>query len=198
MPPVPKPSCRRPHVPAISAVWRSSAPRRQPPREVAVTVEKSHCDHRNVLVRRLLEVVAGKDAEASGVYLQRVVQTVLHREVCYLLGLRVRFLVHVVLELRVYPVEYSEEHRIVLKLHQTVHRKPVEQYDRVPVDLYPKLLVDVLEQVAGARSPAPPEVARKLLERVQALRQGLLDHDALPCRTLGDKLLAHEVYLLVR
>ena len=58
-------------------------------------------------------------------------------------------------------------------------------------------MVDAFEQVARAGIPAPPEVARQLFEGVQPFGQGLVHHHAVPVGLLGEKLLAHEVDLLV-
>ncbi len=78
-----------------------------------------------------------------------------------------------------------------------LHAQPVEEDDRVALALLPQLGVDALEQIAGAGVPAPPQVARQLLKRTEALGQRLIDHHAVPLGLLDEELLAHEVDLLV-
>ncbi len=165
--------------------------------EVTVAVEQTHGDHRNVLVRSLLQVVAGQNAQTARVDLQRRVQTVLHREVGDGRDLRIGLFIHVCGELAVHGVKHRQEALVVLQFVQAVHREPVEQGDRIAVHLVPEFVVDIFEQIAGAGRPTPPEVARELLQRAQAGRQALLDHQTAPVGALGDQLLLHEVDLLV-
>ena len=83
------------------------------------------------------------------------------------------------------------------QLADPLHGELVQKRDRVAFALGPQVGVDGLEQVAGARIPAPPEVARKLFERAQPRGKALFDHHAVPVGPLGNKLLPHEVDLLV-
>ena len=168
---------------------------REPLREVAVAVEQAHGGHRHVLVRSLLEVVAGQDAQTARIDLQRRMESVLHREVGDRRGLRVGLFVHVVAELRVHGVELREEVRVVLELFEPFDAQLVEEGDRVAVRSGPQGGVDAFEQVAGAGIPAPPEVARQLLEGVQPFGQRLIDHHAVPVGLFDEKLLTHEVDL---
>ena len=172
--------------------------RREPLREVAVTVEQPHGNHRHVLVRRLFEVVAGEDAQAARIDLQRRVQSVFHREVGDRRRLRIGFFAHVFVEHGVDAVEHRKERTVLFQLLQPFERQPVEEYDRVLLALRPQLLVDVLEQVAGAAGPAPPKVVREHFEGVETLGKHLLDHHAVPVRFFGDELLPHEIDLFGR
>ena len=51
--------------------------------EVTITVKQANRHHVNIHVAALLEVVACKDAKASGINLQRGIQSVLHAEIGY-------------------------------------------------------------------------------------------------------------------
>ena len=166
-------------------------------REVSVAVEQTYGRHRDVLVRGLLQVVAGQDAQTARVDFQRRVQTVLHREVGDARGACGRLLGHVGLELGVYRVEVGEEFGILLQLVEPLDAQLVEEGDGVALALVPEHGVNLLEEVACAGVPAPPEVARELLEGAQPLREGLVDHHAVPVGLLDEELLADEVDLLV-
>ena len=173
-----------------------TALRRELLREVSVTVEKAHGHHRVVLVRSLLEVVAGEDTQTARVDLQRRVQAVLHREVCDLGACRIGLLGHVLLELRAHRIQTRKELAVLLQLVYTLDREFVDQGYGVTLYLVPEFGVDALEQVARILRPAPPQVSRDGLQSVQTRRQTLLDHHAVPRRLVRDELLAHEVDLL--
>ena len=166
--------------------------------KVSVAIQKTYGHHWGISIRSLLQVVAGQDSKTSRVDLQRVVQTILHREVSNLRSLWIWLLVHILLELRIHSIHLCKERLVLLNLRKAIHRQLIEQCDRVAINLHPQLLVDSLEQITGTESPAPPQVARQLLEWAQACRQRLLNHYALPIRTLHEELLTHEVDLLVR
>ncbi len=122
-------------------------------------------------------------------------QAVLHREVGDRRARGIGLFGHVVAELRVDGVEAAEEGGVLLQLARALHAQLVEEGDRIAVAGGPQRRVDLLEQVAGAGVPAPPEVARQLLEGMQPLGKGLVDHHAVPVGLLGEELLAHEVDL---
>ncbi len=150
--------------------------------EVSVTVEQTHGHHRHVLVRSLLQIVARQNAQTARIYLKRRVESVLHREVSYLGALGSGFLRHVGRKLRRHRVETGEELLVVLQLVDTLYRELVQQRDGIAVHGVPERGIDALEQVAGILRPAPPQIARDLLQRVQARRQTFLDHHAMPRR----------------
>ena len=170
---------------------------RQTLRKVTVAVQETYGGHRNVLVRSLLQVVTGQDTQTTRVDLQRRVQTVLHREVRNRRSTLGGLLLHVGAELRIDLIELREELLVLLELLQALHRQYVEEGDGVLVALQPELLINTLEQIAGVGVPAPPQVARQLLQCTQACRQGLVDHHAVPVGLLGEELLTDEVDLLV-
>ena len=139
-----------------------------------------------------------EDAQAARIDLQRRVQSVFHREVGDRRRLRIGFFAHVFVEHGVDAVEHRKERTVLFQLLQPFERQPVEEYDRVLLALRPQLLVDVLEQVAGAAGPAPPKVVREHFEGVETLGKHLLDHHAVPVRFFGDELLPHEIDLFGR
>ena len=77
--------------------------------EVAVTVEKADSHEVDIHVGCLLEVVAGKNAQTSGVNLEGGVQTVFHAEVSYRRFGAVLLLGHISIELRHYGIKPLEE-----------------------------------------------------------------------------------------
>ena len=114
-----------------------------------------------------------EDAQAARIDLQRRVQSVFHREVGDRRRLRIGFFAHVFVEHGVDAVEHRKERTVLFQLLQPFERQPVEEYDRVLLALRPQLLVDVLEQVAGAAGPAPPKVVREHFEGVETLGKHL-------------------------
>ena len=170
---------------------------RQTLSEVTVAVQQTNCNHRNVLVAGLLQVVTSQDTQTTRVDLQRRVQTVLHREVSNLCRLGIGLLIHILLELSIYSVHLSEECLVLLQLLVASIAYLIEQRDGVLVALNPQLIVDLLEQLASTQSPRPPQVARQDLQCTQTLGQSLLDHQTSPSGLLANQLLTNEVDLLV-
>ena len=165
--------------------------------KITVPVQQSDRDHRHVLVGRLLQIVAGQDAQTARIDLQRSMQAVFHREIGDLRCRRIGFFGHVALELRIYRIKRSQERLVPLQLFQPVYGQQIEKSDRITFASVPKVGIDLLEQIPGAGIPAPPKVVGQLLERTEPFGKVLLHHHPVPLRTLRTKRLMHELDLLL-
>ena len=151
--------------------------------EVAAPVEEADADHREAAVARLLEHVAGEDAEAAGVARQRGVHAELGREVRHravVLGARREAARRRRLELVREPVHALHDVRVLRDDELAVVVQLEEEPHRVAAREPPAVRVDLGEHEPAAADPAPAQVvgdARKRLERVDE-----------PALELGDAL----------
>ncbi len=148
--------------------------------EIPAAIEQPHADDGHAQVAGRLEVVAGQDAQTTGVLRKHRCDPVLRREVpdrdrwrvrasCML---RLKVLVparcrQVVLQVLVREPHPLGEVVVTRERLQPVRRHRTEQLYRVVVDLVPDLRVDGGEQVAGGRVPGPTQVGAELTERGQ-------------------------------
>ena len=152
--------------------------------EVTEAVQETDGDEVDVHVTRLLEVVAGEDAETTGIYLERGIQTVLHAEICdgrvgpLLLGR------HVGVELGHHGVELLKESLILGQGVETLDTHLVKDIHGVVAGLGPHGRVNGLEQGLGAVVPAPPKVFTQSFKSGDPLRKVTGYHDALPRRSV--------------
>ena len=165
--------------------------------KITVPVKQSDRDHRHVLVRRLLEVVAGQNPQPARVDFQRSVQAVLHREIGDFRRRRIGFLGHVAPELRIYRIEQHQKPFVPLQLLQTIHTEQVEKSDRITLAPVPKVGIYLFEQISGSGIPAPPKVVSQFLERAEPIGQILLHHRPAPVGTFGTEHLIHQFNLLL-
>ena len=135
--------------------------------EVTVTIEETYGSHVNVGVRSLLYIVAGKDAETTGVDLHVVIHTILHAEIGYAGTVGALGLVHIVAELLVDAVHAS--HQVLVGAHhlQTLVADAVQQFNGVLLHFAPDFGVEALEKFKGFLVPAEPEVVSHFIEGFQ-------------------------------
>ena len=153
--------------------------------EVAVAVEEADAAEVDVAVGGFLEVVAGEDAEASGVDFQDVVEAVLHAEVGDGGAAAVGLDVEVLAEGGVDGVEAGHEALVLGELDEAVVAEAVEQLDGVLADFAEEVLVDAAEEVEAFAVPCPPEVARHFLELLERGGDVGLDGDDSPVGVVG-------------
>ncbi len=147
--------------------------------EVAVAVEEPDGDQGHAEVAGRLEVVAGEDAEATGVLGERLGDAELGREVgdetegrLGLLALEPPRLREVAGELGVQLVEEPHEPGVGGKRLEAFLGHEAEQAHGVVAGGVPRIGVDPPEQVTGLGVPRPAQVHRQLLERARARRAG--------------------------
>ena len=132
--------------------------------EIAVTVEEAHRHEVHVHVTGLLEVVAGKDAEASGVYLEGSVEAVLHAEVAHRRFGPVRLLGHVGIEILHHCIQLRKEFPVLCERVVSLETDLVQDLHRVVSRLVPEVGVNRLEKRLCIIIPTPPEVLAEGLE----------------------------------
>ena len=110
---------------------------REPLGEVTVTVEQTDTYHGDVLVARLLQVVARQDAEASRIDFQGAVQTVFHAEVGDARRLTPLFSGHVALEVGIDCIHSGEKSVVPFEFLQSPDVELVEKGNRIAVTLLP-------------------------------------------------------------
>ena len=135
--------------------------------EVTVTIEETYGSHVNVGVGSLLDIVAGKDAEATGVDFHVVIHTILHAEIGYAGTVGALGLVHIVAELLVDAVHAS--HQVLVGAHhlQTLVADAVQQFNGILLHFAPDFGVKALEEFKGFLVPAEPEVVSHFIEGFQ-------------------------------
>ena len=141
---------------------------------------------RDAQVAGALEVVAGQHAEAARVDRQALVQPELGREVGDRPRPQDRGVDRAprvgVLEVLGQPAERVVDPRVEGHLGgpplELLGRQPLEELDRIVVDLPPERRVELAEQRDDVRLPGPPEVPGQLTELVDQLR--LTNHGRTP------------------
>jgi len=142
--------------------------------EVPLRVHEPHCHHRQAEVAALLEVIPRKEPKAPGIERERVVQPVLGREVRdgqgsgagMRLGEPAVFRRHVPVEPEHRDIIAAQVLRVSRDPLQEPFRDLLEHLYRVVDALLPCMRVDLLEENAGLRVPAPPEVVGKVHQPV--------------------------------
>ncbi len=151
-------------------------------REVAITIEEADSTHVHVAVGSLFHVVAGEHAEATGVDLQHLVETILHAEVSHGRTAAVGLHVHVLAEIGIDLLHLLHDGLVLDDGLLAVVAEAVEQQHGVVTHLLVELLVETLEKVAGLIIPSPPHVVGQLVKALQLLREARLDVEVLPLR----------------
>jgi hypothetical protein len=155
--------------------------------EVAVPVEQPDADDRHAEVAGGLEVVAGEDAEAAGVLREDGGDAELGREVGDRarqrargrVGLLVPLLVaQVVLEVGDPGGERGEEVGVGGQLGEPGGRHGAQELHGVVPDRVPDTPVDRGEDRPGVGVPAPAQVRRQLLERLERGGQSGADRES--------------------
>ena len=141
--------------------------------EVAGPIEQADSDDRDTEVRGGLEVIAGENAETTGVLRKCGSDAVLRGEVGDRCGTIIRLALKPRLAMQVgaqviagatYPVDVAG---IGGKFGQPLARHLAEKSHRVVADAIPQLRVDRAEDIARLRVPGPPQVVGELLERLE-------------------------------
>ncbi len=158
----------------------------QPLGEVAGPVEQADADDRDAEVAGRLEVVAGQDAEATGVLREDLGQAELHGEV----GDAARHPGLLLVPARLGQVvgqvvggvgEPAQEPLVPGQRGQPGRRYRAEQPDRVAAALPPQLGIDGREQVQRLLVPGPTQVHDKVAQGGQLRGQGRPHGEASKC-----------------
>ena len=148
--------------------------------KVAIAVEQTDGDEVDVHVGRLLQVVAGQDAEAAGINLQGRIQAVFHAEIGDGRVGTLFFGRHVGVELIHDGFELGKESFVFCKFGVTLEADGIENDFRVVTGGMPDFGVDRFEKSLGTVVPAPPEVLRECLETGELRRKVACHHDTRP------------------
>ena len=127
--------------------------------EIAVTVKETHCGHVDATVAGLLDVVTGKDAEASRVNLQGVAQTVLHAEVSHRGKVLAQGLLHVLLVEFIGAVDACHHSGIGLYGLYLLIGEALQHLDGILAGSTPSVTVEVVEEGLALGVPCPPQIA---------------------------------------
>ncbi len=156
----------------LPAIGRQGLP------EVPRAVVQADGDQRQTEVRRRLQMVAGQDAQATGVVRQHLGDTELHREVrdAGRHGRRILLLVphragEVVVEIAGQLVQPRQKAAVHGEFVQTLGCDRAQQGDRVLPGLRPQLRIDRREQILRRRIPGPAQVGRQPAQRREPLGQ---------------------------
>ena len=156
--------------------------------EIALGVEQADADQRNAQVAGAFQVVAGQHTQAARVDRQALVQPELGREVGHRPRPQNRGVDRPpgigVLEVLGQPAEGVVDSRVQCHLGrpplELLGRQPLEELDRVVVDLPPEGGVQLAEERDDIGLPDPPEIAGQFTKLVD--QWTLTDHD-LPLRS---------------
>ena len=129
--------------------------------EVSVSVQQADGDEVDLHVGCLLEVVAGEDAEASGINLEGCLEAVLHTEVGDGRFGAFRLPGHIIVELLHDGRKLLEEGYILGQFVISLETDGVEYDHGVVAGLVPEVPVYSLEEGLGAFVPAPPKILAK-------------------------------------
>ncbi len=117
--------------------------------KVTVAIQETDCTQVNVTVGSLFQVVAGKYAQTTGIYLKYVVQTILHAEIGNRRTLAVRCHIHVCTELGIYVFHSAQNNLIVGKRFQFGITHALQQKYGVLSHFFPEGRVEVSEKFGG-------------------------------------------------
>ena len=146
---------------------------------VAARIHQPDADERHAEVARFLAVIAGDDAEAGAVERQRLVEGELRTHA----GDRLRDTRHAPRPPRARArandvqrgdgrVEQPQVLRIARGMIETLGFDQMQQQHRVVIGEPPQRIVEIPENLARLRVPAPPQVVGQLVEAANPGRQG--------------------------
>ena len=170
--------------------------RGEPLGEIAVTVEQADSDHVNVHVAALLEVVAGQDAQTSGIDLQAGVEPVFHAEICDGRGAALGLAGHIGVELVHHRTEIADELLVLRQLVIPLEADRIQDNHRVMSATVPNIRIYVFEQCFCVVVPAPPKILTQSLQARERLREVPRDPHTRPTRRVGLNSLLHMLRLL--
>ena len=151
----------------------------EPLMRVAARIHQPDADERHAEVARFLAVIAGDDAEAGAVERQRLVEGELRTHA----GDRLRDTRHAPGPPRARArandvqrgdgrVVQPQELRIARGMIETLGFDQMQQQHRVVIGEPPQRIVEIPENLARLRVPAPPQVVGQLVEAANPGRQG--------------------------
>ena len=117
--------------------------------EIAVTVQETDSTQIHIAVRSLFQIVAGKYTQTTGIYLQYMIQTVLHAEICNRRTIAIRFHIHVIAELGIYIFHSTQNNFVFSKCFELGIAHTFQQQNRVLSHFFPKYRVKVFEQFSS-------------------------------------------------
>ena len=127
-------------------------------REVAEAIEETDSTHINIGVGSLLDVVTGEDTETAGVDLQRLVQAILHAEVCYAGTVCAGLDIHVSTELIIDVIHLLDDGLVLSELGELLVVQAFEHEHRILSTLLIEDGVEMCEKTTGAVIPSPPHI----------------------------------------
>ena len=101
--------------------------------EVSIAIEQADAAHVNIAVAGFFHVVACQDTETTAIYLEAVVHTIFHTEVCYTGAALVGFYIHVFAEFAVGLVHASNDFRVFAGLLERIVVHAIEEFYRIAV-----------------------------------------------------------------
>ena len=121
--------------------------------EITVTVQETYGTQVYVAVGSLFQIVAGKYAQTTGIYLKYMIQTVFHTEICNGRTIAVGFYIHVIAELGIYIFHSAQNNLIFSKRLKLGIAHTFQQQNRVLSYFFPKSRVKVSKQFGGFKVP---------------------------------------------
>src|SRR5439155_9584532 len=147
--------------------------------EIAVPIEKTDRNKIQIKIAGRLTVVAGKDAQATGVIWNRFVKTKFGGKIgdrIFDRASRASFSVGIVasqifLEFLKDLLELAQKILVLRKFLQPGLPRKLQHADRIMICAVPKLMIEMPEQAARGGLPRPPKVETHLPQRLQRRRQ---------------------------
>ncbi len=139
--------------------------------EIALLIQQPHADQSEIGVAGGLQIVARKDAEAAGIDLHGLEQSVLHREIRHADAAGRRLLRHVFVELAAGGLVLGHVARVGRRLLQGLLRHPPQHQHRIAAALLPHHRIEAAEDRADGLLPAPEKIEGKFAEPRQLRRK---------------------------
>ena len=166
--------------------------------KVTIAIQEPHGGHVDTAVAGLLDIVTGKDTQATRIYLEGVAQAVLHAEVGNRREVGAQRLLHVFLIELVGAVDAGHHGRILLDGFNLLVGQALEHLHGVLAGSAPRVTIQVMEQGLALGIPSPPQVAGHFVEFVELARQFGLYSDTTPLGLVAVTCLKfHIKYILV-
>ena len=152
--------------------------------KVTVTIQETYCTKVNVAIGSLFQVVAGKNAQTTGIYLKYLAQTILHAEISNRRTLFVRFYIHVCSELSVNVIHSLQNDFVVCKSFEFSITHSFQQEDGVMTNFFPQSGVKVSKQFSSFIVPRPPNVMCQFRQFLQLGRNMRFHIHIFPVRSV--------------
>ena len=127
-------------------------------RKITITIKETDCTHIYVAIGSLFQIITGQYSQTTGIYLQHVIQTVLHTEISYRRTCLVRLYVHVFTECGIYVVHFTYDRTVFRQFLHLLIAETFQQQHRILSHFVKQVFIQTAEQHASIMVPRPPHI----------------------------------------